>query len=618
MAFINNNVINLVNANEVPDIASPYGSTYRFTVDGTATAATRDLNSSPPLTEYWWATGARGQIITWNLQGSLGTGGFAPGNVNAVFGRTGNVVPQAGDYNAGQVTTTPAGNFAGTNVQTTFSEVNTEFNRINTFIGKVFGNDLPNFSSNNTVANGDSLETAISKLDAALNVVTTNSVVTFNGRDGAVVPQTSDYDAIQIDFTPTGTITATNTQTAITQLLTQLNNVNSAKADKITHIITPTGTSGLAGGGDLSANRTLAIDIPNTTALGAAPNVNDKLLIYSIANAGLRAVKVSELLDSTTSGLSFNGTWNAATNTPTLNDSDGVGSGAYYKTNTAGTIDLGSGSLSFDIGDWIIYNGTAWEKIDQTDQVTSVNNRQGDVVPQAGDYTGTLIGLDTTNFNNILSPTEDTVQKALDKLDDLSLNNSPLDTTNFNNILSPTENTVQKALDKLDDIDLDSFILNTTNFNNILSPTENTVQKALDKLDDLSLNNSPLDTTNFNKVLSPTEDTVQKALDVLDDAVIKMVVDTTSKTSSFTATKDTIYTNCEPTSDVTYTLPTTNLTAGLSRVCFYVTNLSATRTLTVSGTVEGNVNPTLNTNAHVDLLYVGGDKVWIDEGEYRA
>ncbi|MCP4651574.1 MAG: hypothetical protein GY853_16040 [PVC group bacterium] len=62
----------------------------------------------------------------------------------------------------------------------------------------------------------------------------------------------------------------------------------------------------------------------------------------------------------------------------------------------------------------------------------------------------------------------------------------PTDTTNFDNLLSATQNTVQKALDILDDIAAGSLNVDTTNFDGILSVVEDTIQKALDVLDDIS------------------------------------------------------------------------------------------------------------------------------------
>lgn len=77
-------------------------------------------------------------------------------------------------------------------------------------------------------------------------------------------------------------------------------------------------------------------------------------------------------------GLSYQGTWNASANTPTL--TSGVGTnGYYYVVSTAGTTNL-DGITDWQIGDWAIFNGVAWQKIDNTDAVVSVNGQTGAVV----------------------------------------------------------------------------------------------------------------------------------------------------------------------------------------------------------------------------------------------
>jgi len=77
------------------------------------------------------------------------------------------------------------------------------------------------------------------------------------------------------------------------------------------------------------------------------------------------------------SGLSFQGTWNAATNTPTLASGTGV-NGQYYITNVAGTTNL-DGITDWQVGDWAIFNGTVWQKLDQSNTVISVNGQTGAV-----------------------------------------------------------------------------------------------------------------------------------------------------------------------------------------------------------------------------------------------
>jgi hypothetical protein len=55
------------------------------------------------------------------------------------------------------------------------------------------------------------------------------------------------------------------------------------------------------------------------------------------------------------------GAWNATANTPTL--ADGTGNeGDFYNVATAGTQNLGSGNISYSIGDWAWYNGSVWLK----------------------------------------------------------------------------------------------------------------------------------------------------------------------------------------------------------------------------------------------------------------
>ena len=76
-------------------------------------------------------------------------------------------------------------------------------------------------------------------------------------------------------------------------------------------------------------------------------------------------------------GLSYQGTWNASTNTPTLASGVGV-NGYYYITATAGSTNL-DGITDWQIGDWLMFNGTVWQKIDQSNLVTSVNGQTGAV-----------------------------------------------------------------------------------------------------------------------------------------------------------------------------------------------------------------------------------------------
>ena len=72
-----------------------------------------------------------------------------------------------------------------------------------------------------------------------------------------------------------------------------------------------------------------------------------------------------------TGTLTYQGTWNASTNSPTLTSSVGTLNN-YYVVSTAGSTNL-NGITDWGVGDWAIFNGTVWQKIDNS-EVTYVSN----------------------------------------------------------------------------------------------------------------------------------------------------------------------------------------------------------------------------------------------------
>ena len=76
--------------------------------------------------------------------------------------------------------------------------------------------------------------------------------------------------------------------------------------------------------------------------------------------------------------VTYKGTWDANANSPALASSVGT-QGDYYVVNVAGTTNL-NGITDWQIGDWAIFNGSVWQKVDNTDAVTSVNGQVGTVV----------------------------------------------------------------------------------------------------------------------------------------------------------------------------------------------------------------------------------------------
>lgn len=94
---------------------------------------------------------------------------------------------------------------------------------------------------------------------------------------------------------------------------------------------------------------------------GTAGIVNSVPLGGANGVATLDALGKVPLSQLPASVVTYLGTWNAATNTPTL--TNGVGDvGDLYICNVAGTVNFGAGPITFAVGDWVIYSGTEWQK----------------------------------------------------------------------------------------------------------------------------------------------------------------------------------------------------------------------------------------------------------------
>ncbi len=87
--------------------------------------------------------------------------------------------------------------------------------------------------------------------------------------------------------------------------------------------------------------------------------------------------------------LQFEGLWNASTNSPTL--ASGVGTkGFVYIVNVAGTTNL-DGITSWNVGDWAVFNGTAWQKLTGVSAVTNAGSSTDNAVARFDGTTGKVI-----------------------------------------------------------------------------------------------------------------------------------------------------------------------------------------------------------------------------------
>lgn len=92
-------------------------------------------------------------------------------------------------------------------------------------------------------------------------------------------------------------------------------------------------------------------------------------------------INVSFLPAAVLGQVSYQGTWDASAGTPPTATPE---KGWYYIVTVAGSTDL-DGITDWDVGDWAIYNGATWDKIDNTDAVVTVNGHTGAVTLTASD-----------------------------------------------------------------------------------------------------------------------------------------------------------------------------------------------------------------------------------------
>jgi len=116
---------------------------------------------------------------------------------------------------------------------------------------------------------------------------------------------------------------------------------------------------------------------------------------------------------SVAGGLSYQGTWNASTNTPTLASSTGT-NGYYYIVATAGSTNL-NGITDWQVGDWLLFNGSVWQKIDQSETLQSITSTDGSVTVTTTGSTADLSVAVAASTTNVICLVRNTTGATLTK-----------------------------------------------------------------------------------------------------------------------------------------------------------------------------------------------------------
>jgi hypothetical protein len=164
-------------------------------------------------------------------------------------------------------------------------------------------------------------------------------------------------------------------------------------------------------------------------------NTTEKGVAEGVATLDVNGkVPLTQINDTILGQVEYKGAWDADTNTPELPVTP-ANKGDYYITSVAGSF----AGLDFEVGDWIISNGTIWEKVDNTDAVSSVNGKTGVVTLTKGD-----VGLgnvdNTSDADKPVSTLQQTALNSKADLDSPALTGVPTAPT-----AAPSTNTTQIA-----------------------------------------------------------------------------------------------------------------------------------------------------------------------------
>jgi hypothetical protein len=246
-------------------------------------------------------------------------------------------------------------------------------------------------------------------------ILTNHSPITWVpvGKGGATTPADS------IVNTPAGGLTSTNVQAALNELDTEAQTQQTAVQDALNlkaPLASPTFTGTVSG---ITAAM-VGLGSVSNVAVGVPNGVCG-------LDSGAKIATIN-IPDSVLGQVEYMGTWAALTNTPTLPAAATANKGYYYICSNSGT----QFSIPFVTGDWVISDGTAWTKVDNTDAVASVFGRNGAILANAGDYTAAQVT--NTPAGGIAAIT---VQAALNELDSEKANLSGANFTGAVNSQGP-------------------------------------------------------------------------------------------------------------------------------------------------------------------------------------
>ena len=181
-----------------------------------------------------------------------------------------------------------------------------------------------------------------------------------------------------------------------------------------------------------------------------------------------------------TGGVVYMGTWSAAGGAFPSDPSRGH----LYKVSVAGEIN----GVNYSVKDMIIFNGESWDKIDSTDEVTSVAGRVGAVLLTKAD-----VGLENVdNTADLAKPVSAPQQAALNQKQDTLVSGESIKRLNGESLLGSGDVTISKSSLGLGNVD------NTSDAD---KPVSTAQREALDRKQDTLVSGENIKTINGMSML---------------------------------------------------------------------------------------------------------------------
>ena len=366
-----------------------------------------------------------------------GTNPPVPSIVSSVSGQTGAVVIEALDNNDGSGTTLISNSgsttgqiklktiVGGTGIVLASDsngnlQITSDGGNVSSVSGQMGAVVIQAQSANN--ASGNSII-----VDSGASTGVLKFVTLVAGANTTIAPDSNGN--LQISSTGGGAVSSVNGQTGAVSITASDNNaasgttliVNSGATDGTIKLKTLVAGSGITLSSDSNGNLEIAgstqYSLPEaTTSTLGGVIVGPGLAVNAgtVTNAGVTGVNnrtglvtltatdvglPTDLLSGTNGTLasayipssilgavSYQGTWNATTNTPEIltGSASSANKGFYYVVSVAGTTTV-DGTSEWNVGDWIISDATIWGRLQVSQTISTVNGLTGAVVIEAID-----------------------------------------------------------------------------------------------------------------------------------------------------------------------------------------------------------------------------------------